>query len=64
MAFEEEKTNFVKGFLGKKTTVGISVKIDFEKIANQLTEGTWKIQVTDEMSELKSWGFLGNPKKR
>ncbi|GMQ72461.1 CDP-glycerol glycerophosphotransferase family protein [Tetragenococcus halophilus] len=64
LAFEEEKTNFVKGFLGKKTTVGISVKIDFEKIANQLTEGTWKIQVTDEMSELKSWGFLGNPKKK
>lgn len=64
LAFKEEKTNFVKGFLGKKTTVGISVKIDFEKIANQLTEGTWKIQVTDEISELKSWGFLGNPKKK
>ncbi|MDN6627131.1 MAG: glycosyltransferase, partial [Pisciglobus halotolerans] len=64
LTFEEEKTSFVKGFLGKKTTVGLSIKIDFEKIADQLTEGTWKIHVTDEVSELKSWGFLGNPKKK
>lgn len=64
LSFNQEKTKYIKGFLGTKTTVGIAINIDFNSIATKLTEGTWKIQVTDGISQLQSWGFLGNPKKK
>ena len=61
--FKQKKTKLLKDSYRRKTTVGLSIELNFNSFYSTLSEGIWKIKVSDCFGDLKSDGFLANPKK-
>lgn len=63
LPFSQKKSALVKDAYRRKTTAGLEIELDFTKSLTNISEGIWKVQVTDSLFDLKSTGFLANPKK-
>lgn len=56
------KTKVVRHLMFK-AKVGLSIDLDFDKIAMDLTPGIWKIRVSDQLDNVHSEDFIGGPMK-
>lgn len=63
LPFLQKRTKLEKSTMRLPLKVGLDIELDFNRLAEQLTEGIWKIEVCEELKNITSVGFLGNPQK-